>query len=220
MIRKICIKTARIIVATPSIPTKAVWLVPGRPGYMVYNEDSTGRPETWKDPYCILCASHASQDHIDSEEHTDTLVAAANYLVLTGWGQIVAWLEQNAREFLEGGVYTVDDCASDHSVSGDVSRTIGVGPGGKPRTPSLKFQNWPFRDLEVDVSARNRPEQWMRMDPDMAEAIADGARNGDAVFEIVVGCWKNPWFYRFDFMAWTQTNLDTGTVRTLRLLTR
>ena len=114
----------------------------------------------------------------------------------------------------------MDDCASDHSVSGDVSRTIGVGPGGKPRTPSLKFQNWPFRDLEVDVSARNRPEQWMPMDPDMAEAIVDGARNGDAVFEIVVGCWKNPWFYRFDFMAWTQTNLDTGTVRTLRLLTR
>ena len=54
----------------------------------------------------------------------------------------------------------------------------------------------------------------------MAEAIAEGASNGDAIFEIVVGGWKNPWFYRFDFMAWTQTNLDTGTVRMLRLPTR
>ena len=70
----------------------------------------------------------------------------------------------------------------------NVSRSIGVGQGGKPRTPSLKFPNCPFRDLEVDVSASNRPERWVRMDPDMAEAIADGARNGDAVFDIVVGC--------------------------------
>ena len=60
LIHKICIKTARIIVASPWIPTKAVWLVPGRPGDMVYKEDSTGRPETWKDPYCILCASYVS----------------------------------------------------------------------------------------------------------------------------------------------------------------
>ena len=93
LIHKICIKTARIIVVSPWIPTKAVWLVPGRPGYMVYKEDSTGRPETWKDPYCILCASYGSQDHIDSDEHIGMVVAANNYVILTGWGQIVAWLE-------------------------------------------------------------------------------------------------------------------------------
>ena len=58
------------------------------------------------------------------------------------------------------------------------------------------------------------------MDPDMAEAIAEGASSGDAVFDMVVGGWKNPWFYRFDFMAWTQTNLDSGTVRALRLPTQ
>ena len=57
------------------------------------------------------------------------------------------------------------------------------------------------------------------MDPDMADAIAKRASNGDAVFEIVVGDWKNPWHYRFDFMALTQTNLDSGTVRRLRLPT-
>ena len=58
------------------------------------------------------------------------------------------------------------------------------------------------------------------MDPDMAEAIADGARNGDAVFDIVVGDMKHPWCYRIDFMAWTQTNIDSGTVRMLRFPTQ
>ena len=91
-IHKICTKTARIIVGSPWIATKAIWLVPGRPGYMVYKEDSTGMPETWKDPYCILCASYATQDHIDSDKHIGNVVAAANYAVLKGWGQIVAWL--------------------------------------------------------------------------------------------------------------------------------
>ena len=184
-------------------------------------------PETWKDPYCILCASYATQDHIDSDKHIGNVVAAANYAVLKGWGQIVAWLQQNAREIPEGGGHTPADCASNHSGSSDdaalylnLSQAIGVGPGGAPRTPSLKFQSWPFRDLEVDVSAKNKPEKWVRMDPDMAEAIAEGASSGDAVFDMVVGGWKNPWFYRFDFMAWTQTNLDSGTVRALRLPTQ
>ena len=58
------------------------------------------------------------------------------------------------------------------------------------------------------------------MDPAMAEAVADGARNGDPVCDIVVGDMKNPWFYRIDFLAWTKVNVDTGTVRVLRFPTQ
>ena len=71
----------------------------------------------------------------------------------------------------------------------------------------------------MDVSAKKKPEKWERMDPDMAEAIAEGASNGEPVFNIVVGDWKHPWCYRIDFLAWTQTNIDAGTVRGLRLPT-
>ena len=106
LIHKICIKTARIIVGSHWIATKAIWLVPGRPGYMVYKEDSTGMPETWKDPYCILCASYATQDHIDSDKHIAGVVSAANNAIYKGWGQIVEWLEQNSREILVGDGHT------------------------------------------------------------------------------------------------------------------
>ena len=36
LIHKICVKTARIIVGSPWMSTTAIWLVPGRPGYIVY----------------------------------------------------------------------------------------------------------------------------------------------------------------------------------------
>ena len=73
---------------------------------MVYKEDSTGMPETWKDPYCILCASYATQDHIDSDKHIAGVVSAANNAIYKGWGQIVEWLEQNSREILVGDGHT------------------------------------------------------------------------------------------------------------------
>ena len=189
---------------------------------MVYKEDSTGMTETWKEPYCILC-----EDHIDTDKHIGNVVAATNSAILKGWGQILAWLEQDVREVIEVTGHTPVDRASNNSGSSDdaalylnLTRTIGIGPGGEPRVPSLKFQNWPSGDLEVDVSTRKKPETWVRMDPDMAAAIAEGASNGDAVFDIVVGDWKRPWYYRIDLMAWTQTNIDSGTVRALLLPTQ
>ena len=152
--------------------------------------------------------------------------SAASTAAYKGWGHIVAWLEQNSREIMQGGCHTPEDGASSHSVCDDdaalylnLSRAVVVGTGRESRTPDLKPQHWPVRELEVDASSKNKPEKWVRMDPDMADAIAKRASNGDAVFEIVVGDWKNLWHYRFDFTALTQTNLDSGTVRRLRLPT-
>ena len=157
----------------------------------------------------------------------NTYVAATNSAILKGKVQLLAWLGQDVRGVIEVTGHTPVDRASNNSGSSDdaalylnLTRAIGIGPGGEPRVPSLKFQNWPFGDLEVDVSARKKPEKWVRMDPDMAAAIAEGASNGDAVFDIEVGDWKRPWYYRIDFLAWTQTNIDSGTVRALRLPTQ
>ena len=119
LIHKICTRTARIIVGSSWIATKAVWLVPGRPGYMVYKEDSTGKPETWKDPYCILCASYATQDHIGTDKHIGNVVAATNSAILKGWGQILAWLQQDVREVIEVTGHTPVDRASNNSGSSD-----------------------------------------------------------------------------------------------------
>ena len=112
LIYKICTETARIIVESPWIATKAIWLVPGRPSYLVYKEDSAGMPETWKDPYCILCASYATQDHIASDKHTAGVVTTASNAIFKGWGQIVEWLEQNSRETMEDGSHVPEGCAS------------------------------------------------------------------------------------------------------------
>ena len=86
--------------------------------------------------------------------------------------------------------------------------------------PGLAFANWPFGELELDISTKKKPGRWGRMDPAMAEAIADGARKGDPIFDIAVGDMKNPWVYKIDFLVWTQEkNVDTGTVRMLRFPT-
>ena len=86
--------------------------------------------------------------------------------------------------------------------------------------PGLAFANWPFGELELDISSKKKPGRWGRMDPAMAEAIADGARKGDPIFDIAVGDMKNPWVYKIDFLVWTQEkNVDTGTVRMLRFPT-
>ena len=53
-------------------------------------------PETWKDPYCILCASCAAHDHVDSDKHIAGVKSAASAAAYKGWGHIVAWLEQNS----------------------------------------------------------------------------------------------------------------------------
>ena len=154
-------------------------------------------------------------------------MAATNSAILKGKVQLLAWLGQDVRGVIEVTGHTPVDRASNNSWSSDdaalylnLTRAIEIGPGGEPRVPSLKFQSWPFGDLEVDVSTKKKPETWVRMDPDMAAAIAEGASNGDAVFDFVVGDWKRPWYYRIDFMAWTQTNIVSGTVRALRLPTQ
>ena len=54
----------------------------------------------------------------------------------------------------------------------------------------------------------------------MAEAIADGARQGDMIFDICIGDMKNPWVYRINFETWTQENLDSKKVRKIRFPTQ
>ena len=63
-IHKITTRIARIRIERAYLTTKAVWLVPGRPGYMVFKEDSKGQTEDWKDPFCLLCGTFATEDHI------------------------------------------------------------------------------------------------------------------------------------------------------------
>ena len=140
---------------------------------MVYKEDSTGKPETWKDPYCILCASYATQDHIGTDKHIGNVVAATNYAILKGWGQILAWLEEDMREVIEVIGHVPAGRAGSNSGSSDdaalylnLKRDVGIGPNGEPCVPSLKYQNWLFGTLDVDVSAKKKPEKWERVDPD------------------------------------------------------
>ena len=58
------------------------------------------------------------------------------------------------------------------------------------------------------------------MDPEMAVAIADGARQGAMIFDVCVGDMKNPWVYRINFEKWTQENVDSKMVRKMRFPTQ
>ena len=50
----------------------------------------------------------------------------------------------------------------------------------------------------------------------MAEAIRCEAQKGKTQFEITLMVKKTAWLYKFDFMAWTQENMESGTVRKIR----
>ena len=50
----------------------------------------------------------------------------------------------------------------------------------------------------------------------MAEAIRREAQKGKTQFEITLMVKKTAWIYVIDFKAWTQTNLESGTVRKIR----
>ena len=52
-IHKIATRKARISIESNYLAINAVWLVPGRPGYLVYKEDDDGKPMDWMDPYCL-----------------------------------------------------------------------------------------------------------------------------------------------------------------------
>ena len=70
-IHKINVRTARIKIDRDDMLVKAVWLVVGRPGYMVFKEDTDGKPEDWMDPFCLLCGAHASLDHMAATKHIE-----------------------------------------------------------------------------------------------------------------------------------------------------
>jgi hypothetical protein len=50
----------------------------------------------------------------------------------------------------------------------------------------------------------------------MAEAIRCEAQKGKTSFEITLMVKKTVWLYEIDFKAWTQKNMDSGTVRKIR----
>ena len=164
-IHKISTRTARLSIACAYLATKALWLVPGRPGYMVIKEDSKGQKEDWKDPYCLLCGTYVTEDHIETSKHTGKMTTATHWLLSKGWGQIIAWLEQDKREVIN----VIRDPPADQlrrsPESSDDHGATGSGELTGPLMPGLNFANWPFRDLEVNLSSKKKPGEWTRKWP-------------------------------------------------------
>ena len=83
-IHEISTRTARIRIECAYLVSKAVWLVPGRPGYMVFKEDTEGELEDWMDQYCLLCGTHATEDHIVTSKHVGKIKMATEWLISKG----------------------------------------------------------------------------------------------------------------------------------------
>jgi hypothetical protein len=89
-----------------------------------------------------------------------------------------------------------------------------VDTGGR-LVPLIDFAEWPFELLEVDLSTKKKPDNWGRMDEDMAEMIRQEAQKGKTKFIICYGR-TTKWKYEIDFKDWSQLNMGTGTKRKLK----
>ena len=216
----------RIEITRADMTDNAVWLAVGRPGYLVFKEDSGGLIMDWMEPFCLLCKSFASYDHLSASKHTDRVKEAVYWVSSRGYEEVVEWIEKNSREVIEvprisaakKEVQAISDSESDGGSEGQVFRDRASAalvhwPFSVLDRP---FADWPFGLLEVDLSTKKTKDSWGKMDPEMAEAIRCEAQKGKTQFEITLMVKKTAWKYEIDFKAWTQTNLVSGTVRKIR----
>ena len=166
-----------------------------------------------------ILPSHATEDHLGAPKHTGKRKTATEWLLSKGWGQVIAWIEQDKQEVIN----VIRDPPAGQprrspESSDDDNGATGSGEPTGPLIPGLAFANWPFANLEVDLSSKTQRKG--RMDADMAEAIAQGARQGAMIFDISIGDKKNPWVYRINFETWTQENLGSKKVRKIRFPTQ
>ena len=54
----------------------------------------------------------------------------------------------------------VDRQMQSSASSDDDYGATGSGPHTDPRVPGLAFENWPFGDLEVNISSKKKQEKW------------------------------------------------------------
>ena len=68
-IYRLTTRTVRIPIHREDMPTNAVWLAVGRPGWLAFKEDDEGQAMDWMDPFCLLCGTFASYDHVGAAKH-------------------------------------------------------------------------------------------------------------------------------------------------------
>ena len=213
-IYKLTARTVRIQIDREDMPEKAVWLAVGRPGFLAFKEDDEGQIMDWMDPFCLLCGTFASYDHVGAVKHVEKTKSAAVYTRSRGYGEVVDWIDKNAQEVIHVASASPVKIQKPVSVASD-SDDDGPAPG-TGLIATLPFAKRPFDLLEVDLSKKKKKDHWGPMDPAMAEEIGREAQKGEAQFEITPMVNKKPWVYKIDFKSWTQENLETGTVRKFR----
>ena len=141
----------RIETNNTEVGPQAVWLIKGRPGYIVTREDSDGKKEDWKEPFCLVCDCYATDDHVASVKHMARVEQAEYWLDWKGYGEVLAWLRNNDTEVIHltgpveqdppGGVLRLDDGGGLRVGHGRQCSTVGgrwcasgdnarVGPDG------------------------------------------------------------------------------------------
>jgi hypothetical protein len=99
-IYRISSRTARIRIDRDDILVNAVWLVAGRPGYMVFKEDGLGQKEDWREPFCLACGLYGTGDHMDSPKHTDKVSQATYQVDAKGYEEVIQWLVKDAEDVI------------------------------------------------------------------------------------------------------------------------
>ena len=225
-IYRLSTRPVRIEINRPDMKEKAVWLAVGRPGYLAFKEDAEGLIMDWMEPFCLVCGCFASYDHLCGPKHLERVKAAVYWATSKGYEEVVEWIEKNSREVIEvpripaakEQAQTNSDSESDGNSEGQVfrDRASAALVRWPFRVLDRPFADWPFDLLEVDLSTKKTKDVWGKMDPEMAEAIRREAQKGKTQFEITLMVKKTAWIYVIDFKAWTQTNLESGTVRKIR----
>ena len=54
----------------------------------------------WLDPFCLLCGSHATLDHIAAPKHIDKAKKATEWTRSRGYGEVVDWIEKDVQEVI------------------------------------------------------------------------------------------------------------------------
>lgn len=93
-------KAVRINIDRDDMPVNAVWLVHGRPGYLVHKEDSAGEKEDWREPFCLVCGSYGTEDHLVSVKHLEKAAQATYNVNAKGYGEVLSWIEKDAEEVI------------------------------------------------------------------------------------------------------------------------
>jgi hypothetical protein len=151
----------------------------------------------------------------------DKLTTAAYHVSARDYGEVLQWLLNDEPDVIHvSGPKTRAHIPREPSEAG----TSDGDPSEMPPSPVVTgsrllpvppFEQWPFELLEVETSTAKKPDYWEPMSKEMAERITTEAQSGDHSVVICYGK-GNKWKYMVDFDRWTQTNMETGTVRKFR----